>query len=199
MATVGGLSSLGGYPSPAVQSLARSQSVRGPHPSKLKAEFEQDLAQSGLKANVSTDELLTSIQSSIKSAIKDPSNDGKDFLQVIQSAVQKTLEENGVDTEKLTSLLQTDAPDQAGLPAFGHHGPPPSLDQTLLDLDFSEAEKDFDDKKVKGASQDIGGRLGGSVPSGDSFDAAEVASQFKRLIADLIKSLPSGSALDVQA
>lgn len=199
MAAIGGLSSVGGYPSPAIQSLTRSQSVRGPHPSKLQAAFEQDLAQSGLKANVSTDELLTSIQSSIKSAIKDPSNDGKDFLQVIQAAVQKTLEENGVDTEKLTSLLQADAPDQAGLPAHGRHGPPPPIDQTLFDLDFSEVEQESDDKKAKATSNDLGGQQGNLVQNGDSFDVADVASHFKRLITDLIKSLPSGSALDVHA
>jgi hypothetical protein len=195
MAAIGGLSSVGGYPSSAIQSLSRSQSIRGGHHSELSATFEQDLVQSGLKANVSTDELLTSIQSSIKSAIKDPSNDGKDFLQIIQSAVQKTLEENGVDTEKLTSLLQSQAPDQAGLAAYigdyedsdggfasgrrtqgppiGHRGPPPtaSVDQSQTN----------------------------SFATGDSFDASEVASEFKRLLADLIKSLPSGSALDVHA
>ena len=199
MAAIGGLSSVGGYPSPAIQSLTRSQSVRGPHPSKLQAAFEQDLVQSGLNANVSTDELLTSIQSSIKSAIKDPSNDGKDFLQVIQSAVQKTLEENGVDTEKLTSLLQSDSPDQAGLPAHGRHGPPPPVNQTLFDIDFSELEQDSDDKKAKSTLSNLGAPQSNSVQNGESFDAADVASQFKRLISDLIKSLPSGSALDVQA
>ena len=225
MAAVSGISSTSGYS--ALQGVGRANSIRGP---KLpdNATFEKDLLQSGLNADVSTDELLKSVQSSIKEAINDPSNNGKDFFDVIQTAVQKTLKENGVDTEKLTSLLQSQIPDQAGLgaygvdarpdrpegvggvrpkgppPAGGHRpGPPPTdvdgaSDQSFLsildDLDADDSETQSTSKSSRAkAPQTANG-------SSDSSNAAEnVASQFKRLISDLIKSLPSGTTLDVKA
>lgn len=225
MAAVSGISSFGGYS--AVQGVGRPNSVRGPRlPDN--ATFEQDLLQSGLNANVSTDELLKSVQSSIKTAINDPSNSGKDFFDVIQTAVQKTLKENGVDTEKLTSLLQSQIPDQAGLNAYGEGSlpdrlygdsgvgskePPPAgghqlaprpndvseaSDQSLLsvldDLDEDDSGTQSTSKATKTKSAQAESGFNASSNAADN-----VASQFKRLISDLIKSLPSGTTLDVQA
>ena len=227
MAAISGISSTGGYS--AVQGVGRSGSVRGPRlPDN--ATFEQDLLQSGLNADVSTDELLKRVQSSIKSAINDPSNSGKDFFDVIQTAVQKTLQENGVDTEKLTSLLQSQIPDQAGLsshsegprpdrpdgasgigpkgppPVGGHrHGPPPadsnSSDASFLsvldDLDADDSGTQSTSKSSKSKAVQTAQPTTSSNAGPDAADS--VASQFKRLISDLIKSLPSGTTLDVKA
>jgi hypothetical protein len=225
MAAVSGISSTGGFSS--VQGVGRSNSVRGPRlPDK--ATFEQDLTQSGLNADVSTDELLKSVQSSIKSAINDPSNNGKDFFEVIQSAVQKTLKENGVDTEKLTSLLQSQIPDQAGLGAYGvgsrpdhpdgasgvgPKGPPPAgghrhgprqadqngtSNQDLLSvLDDLDQDNSTTQSTSKSGKTKVAQTASGSNSSLSAADT--VASQFKRLISDLIKSLPSGTTLDLKA
>jgi len=43
--------------------------------------------------------MISAFYFSRQSTIKETSNDGKDFLEIIQSAVQKTLAENGVDTK----------------------------------------------------------------------------------------------------
>jgi len=178
MAALSGISSTSGFS--AVQGVGRASSVRGPRlPDN--ATFEQDLLQSGLKAEVSTDELLKSVQSSIKSAINDPSNSGKDFFDIIQTAVQKTLEENGVDTEKLTSLLQSQIPDQAGLGAYSAGSRSDPVAQSTSKSTHTKAAQ----------------TANGSSASSNAAD--NVASQFKRLISDLIKSLPSGTTLDVQA
>ena len=225
MAAVSGISSFGGYS--AVHGVGRPNSVRGPRlPDN--ATFEQDLLQSGLNANVSTDELLKSVQSSIKSAINDPSNSGKDFFDVIQTAVQKTLKENGVDTEKLTSLLRSQFPDQAGLSAYGEGSlldrpdgasgvglkgphsagghlldPLPSdvnatSDQSLLSV-LDDLGKDDSGAKSTSKSTKTKAVQAESGFNASSNAADNVASQFKRLISDLIKSLPSGTTLDVQA
>lgn len=227
MAAISGISSTSGYS--AVQGVGRPGSVRGPRlPDN--ATFEQDLLQSGLNADVTTDELLKSVQSSIKSAINDPSNSGKDFFDVIQTAVQKTLKENGVDTEKLTSLLQSQIPDQAGLsshgegslpdrpdgaggvrpkgppPVGGHRQGPPPADASSSDLSFLSVLEDLDtdDSETQSTSKSSKSKAAQSSQSANSpiasSDAADnVASQFKRLISDLIKSLPSGTTLDVKA
>jgi hypothetical protein len=222
MAGISGVSSTSGYS--AVHGVGKPTSARGPRlPDN--ATFERDLLQSGLNANVSTDELLKSVQSSIKSAINDPSNNGKDFFDVIQSAVQKTLEENGVDTEKLTSLLKSQIPDQAGLGAFGKgehptrpegaegispKGPPP-LGGTRHSLPPSDLDKSFDPSFLsilddldenKSTTESTKGAIAAQSAAseyGSPSPVDNVASQFKRLISDLIKSLPSGSALDVTA
>lgn len=227
MAAISGLSSTSGYS--AIQGVGRPNSVRGPSVPDS-ATFEQDLLLSGLNADVSTDELLKSVQSSIKSAINDPSNSGKDFFDVIQTAVQKTLQENGVNTEKLTSLLRSQIPDQAGLsshgvglrpdrpdgassvgpkgppPVGGHrHGPPPS-DSGSSDLSFLSVLEDLDadDSGTQSTSKLSKSKAAQSSQSATSSNASsntadDVASQFKRLISDLIKSLPSGTTLDVKA
>ncbi len=225
MAAISGISSTSGYS--AVQGVGRPNSVRGPRlPDN--ATFEQDLFQSGLNADVSTDELLKSVQSSIKSAINDPSNNGKDFFDVIQTAVQKTLKENGVDTEKLTSLLQSQIPDQAGLSAYGEgsrpdrpdgasgvgpkgpppagvhrHGSPPADSGSTSDPSFLSVldDLDADDSETQSTTQSTKTKSAQSAngSSASSNAADNVASQFKRLISDLIKSLPSGTTLDVKA
>jgi hypothetical protein len=180
-----GIASTNGFS--AVQGVGRPNSVRAPRlPDN--ATFEQDLLQSGLDADVSTDELLQSVQASIKSAIHDPSNSGKEFFDVIQTAVQKALKENGVDTEKLTSLLQSQIPDQAGLGAYSQDSRPDGL----------EGASGVGPKGPPPAG--VHRPIPPPTDSVASTSAADgVASQFKRLISDLIKSLPSGSTLDIQA
>ena len=64
MALVSGISATGGYSS--VQSVSKMGASRGQRVPD-NATFKEDLLQSGLNANVSTDDLLKSIQSSIKS------------------------------------------------------------------------------------------------------------------------------------
>ena len=216
MSAISGVSTTSVYPSKALQNIGRASPVRGNQNSQRQAAFEQDLTQAGLSANVSPDDLLKSIQSSIKAAISDPSNSGKDLLQVIQSAVQKTLEKNGVDTEKLTSLLQSQSADAIDGQQVGEHppgpapqqGPPPSerhkhggslVDATDPNIVASDTDNGVEETKKHRDKRTVQDSKSATASNGDASIPVDLPAQFKRLIADLIKSLPSGSALDVQA
>ena len=119
MASINSVSSASDYSLPGIN----KASGKGNRHHDKQIEFEQDLAQAGLNASVTPDALLNSIQSAIKTAVNDPKNADKDFVQVIQDAVQETLKDNGVDTDKLTALLQSQ---------LGHSGQTPTFQDVLL-------------------------------------------------------------------
>jgi len=208
MTSIGGSSSAAGYPSFSVQGAGKINPARGPQNAERQAAFEQDLAKAGLNADVSTDELLADIQSSIKSAISDPKNSNQDFLQVIQDAVQATLEKNGVNVEDLTSLLETQSYDLAwiggyGSPLFGNgtFGPDTENEDAAPDSILKRIESgQFDLAQIGANEKSESDEIERSKSENRSRRPPEdLASQFKRLISDLISSLPSGTTLDVQA
>ena len=211
MASIQGLSSVAASSAFSTQSTSRTH--RHPHNDQgiSQSTLAQDLSQSGLKTGVSTDTLLTDIQASIQSALSDPKNAGQDPFQVLQAAVQQTLKDNGVDTEKLAALLQSQSPGGIGAPSPGsaqahrHHAraaQPPTAGGSDPDGDGDAFAK----PKSTIASGSVAGSItassltssANSTQSNSSGTAADSPLRFQRLIVDLIKSLPSGSAVDVK-
>ncbi len=227
MSAIHGASSASTYRSSSSQSTQRAQRNRPDDPTQLIATIEQDLSQSGLKSGVSPTDLVANIQSSIKSAIHDPANRGKDVVQVVQDAVKSTLKANGVDTDKLESLLKSqfgDAPAPGAANAFGPNGPhgthrhghppgtlpastttstsptdPASIDS--LRSKVLDSDGDHDGKGTQSTSSKVATSNGNAPGSTNNRTATHerLKSSFERQLASIIRSLPSGSAIDVKA
>ena len=77
---------------------------------------------------VDPQQLQSKVQSAVSDAVKDfdPNGSTEDLFKTVQSTVDQTLKDNGVDVDKLKSLFSQNG-SQGGFPGFGAGGPPQGI------------------------------------------------------------------------
>jgi SOS response regulatory protein OraA/RecX len=123
-----------------------------------RAGFESRLSQTLKAMGVSDDEVATildEIKSSISEAMKQ-SDGTTDPRQIVQSMIEQTLQEHGIDTDEVKSQMK---PPTGGMPSMGGmppgNGMPPGMEEALKEMGVDDDEISTIQEEIQAALDEL--------------------------------------------
>ncbi len=151
---------------------------------------------------VDPQQLQGKVQSAVSDAVKDfdPSGSTEDLFKTIQSTVDKTLKDNGVDVDKLKSLANQNG-SQGGFPGFGAGGPPPGVGGAGGAGGFPSFGQSGSDSSLDSTSfnQQLIDALTGKSSDSDNDNDGSTSTSNNDYLTSFFKQFPPGSFVDQNA